>query len=177
MRKTILCLGVLAVAACNADSTSPDVTVVSNISNDYELPSSPPPPPNDSGTVVSSQYGQRNLATRYFYNIPGNSGWLSFQKDQEAGVTVDKTARISYSKGVFSGTGTVKYLAGGGFVTLNLSGVSQASTFKSSDKGYYHLVLNGATYTLAGKTTPMEPVRLAMPAACSPNADRICVGS
>lgn len=182
MRKLILTLSVLSLAACK-DTASPDGMVAGKIADYYVMPESPPPPPNDSGSVASSEYGQQNLNTRYFFNIPGNSGWLTFSRDQAPGVVITNTARISYSKGVFSGTGTVKYPAGGGMVTLNLAGVSQSSTFNSSDKGYFNLILNGSTHTVGGRTSAMGPVRLGLEATrigggeCTITADAYCGGS
>jgi hypothetical protein len=183
MRKLIVSLSVLALTAC-VDNTSPNVVAVNNDASIY-FPSSPPPPPNDSGSVASSEYGEQPLFTRYFFNIPGNSGWLTFSRDQAPGVVITNTARISYSKGVFSGVGTVKYPAGGGIITLNLAGVSQSSTFNSSDKGYFSLVLNGSTWTGGGRTVSLAPVRLGLAVTrgdsgggeCSWIADVICGGS
>lgn len=179
MRKLIVSLSLLGLAACNESSTSPDVTVAPKQAAIFVAPESPPPPPLDSGAYGSTtDYGSSlaRINTTYFLNKPGTSGWLTFQKNQAPGTVVDKTARISYSGGEFSGKGTLTFAVSAGSVTLDLSSVAQTSHFGNSEKGYFTLSFtkgyftspSGAKTSLTGGSSLglSEPVRCSFVAAC-----------
>lgn len=180
MRKLILAVAAMTAAACS-DSPSPAVMVAGNPSRDYVAPSNPPPPPLDSGSYSSSEYGTSSrINITYFLNRPGTHGWLTFQKSQEAGTLVDRNARISYSKGEVSGTGTLSYLVPQGRVSIDLASVSDRSTFANSDRGYFNLIFNAGTFTDAGgKTVPLSrSTSLGINPPKDPcTGDRICPGN
>ena len=174
MRKLIFSSLILATVACQ-ESTTPGIAVVNHSASFYQ-PGTVPPPPLDSGSYSSNEYGtSTRINTTYFFNVPGNSGWLTFQKNQAAGTTVDPNARISYSKGEFSGKGTLSYLVGGGTVSIDLSSVSQKSTFGNSENGYFSLSFTRGTYTAKGKTVPLAgSSSFSMSTKESCVGDRIC---
>lgn len=155
MRKLLLSLSVFALIACQ-DRDVTGVSVLNSSAASHSDDDSDhynvvalgtiPPPPNDSGTAAASSEHVQRLETTYFFNVPGNSGWLMFQKTQASNVTIDKNARISYSKGSFSGTGSVYFTANGGTYRLNLATVSQSSSFNNSKNGWFNVVLGDATF-------------------------------
>ena len=156
MRKLIVSLSILAIAACTERSSDPAVAVVGTHANIFVAPSSPPPPPLDSGSYSQTEYGSSSrIGTTYFFNKTGNNGWLTFQKAQEPGTFADPNARISYNKGDVSGKGSLTFAVGGGSVTLDLSSVS--GTFANSDDGYFNLSFSRGTYTpKTGKTVALS---------------------
>lgn len=179
MRKLIISISLLGVAACSEGSTSPDVSLVSTQALYTLAPESPPPPPLDSGAYSQGEYGNSGqINMTYFLNKPGTSGWLTFQKNQLATTRVENNARISYSNGTFSGRGSLTYAVTSGSVTLDLSSVSQSSTFGNSDNGYFRLSFARGYYTSpsGGRTalTRASSFGLSKPEVCV--GDRACGG-
>lgn len=182
MRKLIVSLSLLGLAACNESSTSPDVSLAATQAAARIVPESPPPPPLDSGAYGSTEFGTSTfeINTTYFLNRPGTNGWLTFQKNQAAGTIVENNARISYSDGQFSGRGTLTFAVPTGKVSLDLSSVTQASKFSSSSSGYFNLSFARGYFTSpsGGRTalTRASSFSLAKPApppeVCF--GDRIC---
>lgn len=146
---------VLGMAACNEIITSPEQSVVRAPSFAID---NPPPPPSDRSAVGEVMFGDESgfrtssagnafnppvtpsgitfpLNVRYFFNRPGNSGWLVLPMEQDGAVSMDKEGRVRYQKGVFLGSGKVEVdLGAGGFLIFDLVNVStQSSSFASCD--------------------------------------------
>lgn len=143
---------VFGMAACNEIVTSPEQSGVRAPSFGFAI-DNPPPPPSDLEAVGEVMFGggpgpaasrasdagkvsatlvaefQFPLGVTYFFNKPGNSGWIQLPKKQDGGAVVGNAARVRLHKGEFLGDGEVKVQLGSGFLTFNLANVSQSSTF------------------------------------------------
>jgi hypothetical protein len=94
-----------AVLACQDLSTTPANSDLVPQSEGTYSGDNPPPPPIDSGAV-------------------GISGWLKFDKDEFDNTSVDNSAAIRYSAGVYSGRGTIRINSTGGTYVIDLSKVN-----------------------------------------------------
>jgi len=174
MRKVLLSVAVFALAACQEISTSPvvagpDLRLDHNGGDGVEFP---PPPPSDTGAVASSDAGTFSINVTYMLNKPGTSGFLSFQRVQPEGVTVDPNARVQLHQGDFTGRGELSIQTLTGLLVLDLANVSDLSSFESCaapvapssggvsgdevvpDRGTcFTLVVAGGTFTPTGGTT------------------------
>lgn len=168
--KKISLVSLVAIVAigCSEVPSAPgtDVAVLAT-QHTANLSAFRPPPPAEYIADVSSEYS--GFTGSYFLNGPGTNGWISFDKQQPAGTTVDANARISYHQGTVSGTGTLvlSSLTGGAPLTIDLkSGVigSQWSSTCTSSCG--SLTLRGTTIARegGGKVTRDISVNLRNPA-------------
>jgi len=133
MRKVLLSLAVFALAACQEISTSPvvagpELRLDHNGGDGVEFP---PPPPSDTGAAVVSDGGSFSINVTYMLNKPGTSGFLSFQREQPEGVTIDPNARVQLHQGDFSGRGEISFQTATGLLVLDLANVSDLSSFES----------------------------------------------
>lgn len=155
MRNVPLMLTLVALVACRDQVTAPAALLPSGEARHIEyVIDQPPPPPLDTGVVAynaESGFGQLNVT--YFLNTQGTYGWLKFNGAQPAGTTATPSAKVTMKKGVYSGVGTVSYLAQAGTVTIDLSSISRASTFANCAKGCFTARFDRATVTSAGGTT------------------------
>src|SRR5688572_25050844 len=120
----VLVLGV-TVAACSEVATSPET-----VNPPLSFLSNPPPPDVDTMAAGTADGQMHTFRVRYFFNTVGNAGWLKFDSEQ-GDVSVDKNAQVRYSQGVFSGKGFLTLTDGAGELVVDLSTVSQTSSFTS----------------------------------------------
>jgi hypothetical protein len=119
----------IAVLACQDAVTSPNAA-----SPEMRLDAgNPPPPPIDTGAVGSTESETAptmlfTLDVTYFFNPPGDAGWLKFSPDQADGVVVDPSAQIHFNAGTFWGYGTVQITQDIGTLTIDLSTVDCAGS-------------------------------------------------
>lgn len=137
----------IGLVACKEIATAPSSTADLSTRFYSAASSNPPPPDVDTQAVGSSGGTTFTLNVRYFFNKPGNSGWLKFESNVP-GATVDKNAQIRYSGGVFSGKGIVTVSG----VTLDLTRVSQASQFSSCEA--WGARTGGSDVVKTGDTAP-----------------------
>ena len=156
------------VVACQEAVTAPsnrDLTIRMDEGN-------PPPPPIDSGMVGLAGDGSGStstfsLNTTFFFNKPGNNGWISFSSSDN--VIASPNARLHFSNGGFSAHGIILVTLNGGTLNLDLSTVNPRSTFgdgSCSPAGgdadviggdCTVLLFNGETFTNAdGGTSTMD---------------------
>lgn len=88
----------------------------------------PPPPPIDSGGVGVAEdanspgtFTNVNLSVTYFLNKPENSGWLKFNRGGDEDVSVDNSAAVKMTNGVYSGKGIIRVSDGSGLFIIDLS--------------------------------------------------------
>lgn len=204
---------VLGMAACNETVTSPEQSGVRAPSFAVD---NPPPPPSDRAGVGEVMFGDESgfstssaanafnppvtlggitfpLNVRYFFNKPGNSGWLVLPMEQDAAVAMDKEGRVKYQKEIFLGNGKVEVdLGAQGFLTFDLVNVSTpGSSFASCDTtepppaassgqpgrpegGCFYVEINNATLD---RGNGLEPVTVAIrePCVVDPNNGFHCV--
>ncbi|MEJ7760959.1 MAG: hypothetical protein WKF55_15370 [Gemmatimonadaceae bacterium] len=181
MRKVLLSVAVFALAACQEISTSPTGAspevrrAVDGGGGGGDGVEFPPPPPSDTGAVGVSDGGAFSINVTYMLNKPGSSGFLSFQRKQPEGVTVDPNARVQLHQGDFSGRGKLSVQTLTGLLVLDLANVSDLSSFESCaapvapssegvsgdevvpDRGTcFTLVVAGGTFTSNGQTRPVN---------------------
>lgn len=131
--------GLLFVVACQDMSTDPAPAVQGDqVAYDgHFAPANPPPPPIDSGAVgvadaAAEEGSTSNVIMRvsYMLNKPENNGWLKFNKDEFDNTTIDNSAGIKMSGGVYSGKGVIRILAdnGTGFFIFDLAKMDLART-------------------------------------------------
>jgi hypothetical protein len=123
----IVALGAIALvvlAACQ-ETSAPQSR--GNVIRYGEFGDNPPPPPIDTGTVESG--GGTTYNVTYMLNKVETAGWLMFK--QSDGVAVSSNAIIRYSRGSFSGEGTIGTLDGR---TIDLSTADYSgSSFDTCD--------------------------------------------
>jgi len=195
MKSAVLALGlVLGLAACSELVTSDQSGVRSpayGVSGD-----NPPPPPIDlqaAGEIGGGGGGaftisaSRSVGTStqsvqvanapdfvlnvtYFYNKPGNSGFLQVGNKQGGGAQVSNAARARSQNGKFSGNGVVEVATSGGILTFDLANISQSSAFgdcrpfaqpPQSDDHHevncFRVVINGATLSGQPVSVVLQP--------------------
>ncbi|MDQ3081596.1 MAG: hypothetical protein M3R07_05220 [Gemmatimonadota bacterium] len=178
MKSAVLALGlVLGLAACSELVTSDQSGVRSpgyGVSGD-----NPPPPPIDleaAGEIGGGAFAisaSRSVGTStqsvqvanapdfvlnvtYFYNKPGNSGFLQVGNKQGGGAQVSNAARARSQNGKFSGNGVVEVATSGGTLTFDLANISQQSSVFGDCRPFaqppqhhevncFRVVINGAT--------------------------------
>ena len=118
-----------AVLACQDLSTTPANSHLVPQSEGTYSGDNPPPPPIDSGAVgiadsEASDPTFANFNVTYMFNKVENSGWLKFDKDEFDNTSVDNSAAIRYSAGVYSGRGTIRINSTGGTYVIDLSKVN-----------------------------------------------------
>ena len=134
MRSILLSVALFSLAACQEISTSPvvagpELRLDQHGGDGTEFP---PPPASDTGAFVqSADAGFFALNVTYLLNKPGTSGFLSFQRQQPEGVTIDPNARVQLHQGDFSGRGEISVQTATGLLVLDLANVTDASKFES----------------------------------------------
>ena len=210
MKSAVLALGLaLGLTACSELVTSDQSGVRSpgyGVSVD-----NPPPPPIDleaAGEIVGEGGGDfaisasRSVGTStqsvqvanaldfvldvtYFYNKPGNSGWLQVANKQGGGARVSNAARARFQNGVFSGKGVVEVTTSAGTLTFDLANISQSSAFVDCRpfgqvSGNHHpetncfkVVIEGATLRQPGSPSNSgQSVSVVLQPACVDDATR-----
>jgi len=129
-----LAVAILALAAGCADTTSPATRTALSAS---ALIGNPPPPPSDtSGSYrPNGAFGALNLRVVYFLNPTEKAGFIHFNTDQPAGVTISPNASINYHLGTITGAGMITGVTDGGTVRIDLSQVASKGFFNPTCGG------------------------------------------
>lgn len=170
---------VIGLTACQEATTSPALSPEVRAYRYDAAPSYPPPPPSDTGAAgTSSEAGTFSMNVTYMFNKPGNSGFLTFQKLQPEGVSVDPNARVRFSDGLFYGRGEVRIQTAAGLLTVDLANVVEggksafgtceppiatgdgASTASQSVSCFNVVIENGKFTSNSGVTTTASEVTL-----------------
>ncbi|MBA3646596.1 MAG: hypothetical protein H0W63_10520 [Gemmatimonadaceae bacterium] len=116
-----------------------------------------PPPPIDAymdATVDATTY---NVSVTYFMNPPGNNGWISFSKNQPAGVSISSpSARITITDGALSGRGSLTFGSGANTYLLNLATGLGKGTFEFSGTKGCSATCGGFTFTATSSGRDVE---------------------
>jgi len=210
MKSALLALGlVLGLTACSELVTS-DQSGVRSPGYDLSV-DNPPPPPIDleaAGEIVGGGGGNfaisanRSVGTStqsvqaanaldfvlnvtYFYNKPGNTGYLQVGNKQGGGAQVSNAARARFQNGAFSGKGVVEVATSGGILNFDLANISQSSVFVdcrpfAQVSGNHHpeincfeVVIGGATLRAPGSPSNFgQSVSVVLQPACVDDATR-----
>lgn len=191
--KFLRLVGIVAmVSACSIASEPTRQTATSGRSNGdattlscsdptdvcFSLDGTPPPPYVD--TTGSFYDGSATpvadapvLRLQYFMNVPALSGWVSFRGQTAPGVSVSPNARITYTRGVVAGRGTIRVVIGSSLVTFDLAkAVSGKSSFNADcSRGCASLILTGTLAPKEGRVTTATYDLLIAPPATVPIID------
>lgn len=121
MSSRILFGGVLlaAAVACTDSVTNPSLITAG--SSAPFLIGDPPPPPMDSSMAAFDDAATYVVRVTYFFSKTGNNAWLSFDKNQAAGVTASPNARITVSQGRATARGTLSIATSSATWTTDLA--------------------------------------------------------
>jgi hypothetical protein len=164
MKRVAALLLLVAVAACQETVTSPESRVAPSNTADRAFvfsPTNPPPPPNDTASFTSGGGEFATVNVTYFLNRTQTNGFLTFRSQTDAGVIATPDARVSYHRGVFTGTGTLTIRSG----FIDLSSVTQASHFGNSDQGYFEVTYD-RSYKVVGNDTSFAGPAYSRIASC-----------
>lgn len=133
MRRIVppLAVAILVLAAGCAESTSPTATARNPLSP-TALIGNPPPPPSDTSGSYHTTSGAFTFNAVYFLNPTEKNGFVHFNTDQPAGVTVSPNASIDYHLGTITGAGTITGVVDGGTISIDLTQVVSKGTFNGS---------------------------------------------
>lgn len=128
----LLLSGLLLAMACKDTPSGPQASsLLSAPQNGSNALSFQPPPPLEGYFGGSSASTSFTVGVTYFMNGPENNGWISFAKNQPAGVSLSSpSARITIRNRVASGKGLLT-IAGVGVIDL-ASGILEGGDFRGS---------------------------------------------